>query len=269
MLRAIFLLWKRDLLHYWRNRTKALVALTMPLLWLFIFGTGISATQLRPLGDGPNYIQFIFPGMIAMSLIFNAIFSTIATIQDKESGFLKEILVSPVPRSSIVFGRSLGAATTAAIQASLILVLAPLVGLDLSVVLIVQMFMIALFSAFALSSLGMALVAFFDNQDAFQYVINFVNMPMFFLSGALFPLRDLPAILQFFVQLNPASYAVYLLRSTLFSSQNIESDATGLFAFSFFGQPLTSRAAIFVLLGFSILFLGIGTYLFERRDQRV
>lgn len=268
-LQVVWVLWKRDLMHYWRNRTRAIVALTMPMLWLFIFGNGLSGSlggsQQGFIATGSvGYIQFIFPGIIAMSLIFNAIFSSLNTVKDKEVGFLKEILVAPVSRTTIVIGRALGASSTAALQGVLILILAPFVGMELSLPLLLALLPMIWLVAFSLTSIGMVLVSFFDNQESFQYVVNFVNMPMFFLSGALFPLGNVPSWMEPLVRLNPASYAVDAMRRIVLHYQGISSETINSLSFSVFGHSLTLWADCVVLIGCSIILLYTASVIFNR-----
>ncbi|MBI2415229.1 MAG: ABC transporter permease [Candidatus Kerfeldbacteria bacterium] len=266
-LAVIWVLWRRDLLHYWRNRVRAIVGLTMPMLWLFIFGGGMSSSLSQgntSLIDGISYVQFIFPGVIAMSLIFNAIFSALDTVKDKEFGFLKEILVAPVPRSTIVFGRSLGAASTAAIQATLILILGPFIGVHLTPVMIMLLLPAIWLVALALASIGIVLTALFDNQEGFQFVVNFVNMPMFFLSGALFPLGQLPSWMETVVRLNPASYAVDVMRRIVLTQQHIPLDTINRFSFTIFGHNVSAWIDIIILVGFSAVLLTLAARLFSK-----
>lgn len=265
---VIGILWKRDLIHYWRNRVRAIVGLTMPMLWLFIFGGGMSATfqgTMTGLADAAiDYRQFIFPGVLAMSLIFNAIFSALDTVKDKEFGFLKEILVAPVPRSTIVIGRALGAASTAATQATLILILAPLVGVHLSWLSIIALIPTLWIVALSLAAIGILLTAAFDNQEGFQFVVNFVNMPMFFLSGALFPLAKIPAWMQIFVKLNPASYAVDAMRRIVLFGQGVPAAAVNRLSFTVFNVAPTIWFDILLLIVWSVVLISIAATLFNR-----
>lgn len=265
---TIWVLWRRDLLHYWRNRVRAVVGLTMPMIWLFVFGGGMSASFSRGAQNfnmpGVDYTQFIFPGVIAMSLIFNAIFSALDTVKDKEFGFLKEILVAPVPRSTIVFGRSLGAASTAAIQATLILMLAPFVGVHLPMMTVVALMPTIWIVALSLAAIGILLAAAFDNQEGFQFVVNFVNMPMFFLSGALFPLAQLPGWMEILVRLNPASYAVDAMRRIVLSGQGLSSNMVNQLSFTLFGKNLSLWFDLTVLVVFSLSLIMIAAWRFSR-----
>lgn len=249
--KVIWILWQRDLLHYWRNRIRAVVGLTMPMLWLFVFGGGLATSFNSDIA----YTQFIFPGVISMSLIFNAIFSALDTVKDKEFGFLKEILVAPVPRWTIVIGRALGAASTSAIQAMLILLFAPLVGVELSLFSIALLLPTIWLVALSLSAIGMLLAALIDNQEGFQFIVNFVNMPMFFLSGALFPLTALPGWMELLVRLNPASYAVDAMRKIVLG---------GYDSFSVFGYQVTLWFDIVVLVVFSVVLIGIAAKQFNK-----
>jgi len=265
---VIWVLWRRDLLHYWRNRVRAIVGLTMPMIWLFVFGSGMSASFSRGADTfnqpGVDYIQFIFPGVMVMSMIFNAIFSALDTVKDKEFGFLKEILVAPVPRSTIVFGRSLGAASTAAIQATLILILAPFVGVHLSIPTILALVPTIWLVALSLAAIGILLAAGFDNQEGFQFVVNFVNMPMFFLSGALFPLAQLPGWMEILVRLNPASYAVDAMRRIVLHGQGLSTTAINQLSFTVLGHNLSLGFDIILLMVFSAVLIMIAANRFSR-----
>ena len=265
---TIWVLWRRDLLHYWRNRVRAIVGLTMPMIWLFVFGGGMSASFSRGAQTinqpGVEYTQFIFPGIIAMSLIFNAIFSALDTVKDKEFGFLKEILVAPVPRSTIVFGRSLGAASTAAIQATLILILAPFVGVHLSPTTILALIPTIWLVALSLAAIGILLAAGFDNQEGFQFVVNFVNMPMFFLSGALFPLAQLPSWMEVLVRLNPASYAVDAMRRIVLHGQDVSPEIINQLSFTVFGRQLSIWFDLILLALFSLVLISLAAKRFSR-----
>lgn len=240
----------------------------MPMIWLFGFGGGISASLNQGSGAfanaGVDYIQYIFPGVMAMSLIFNAIFSALETVKDKEFGFLKEILVAPVPRATIVLGRAFGAASTAAIQATLILVLAPFIGVHLTLPMIAMLVPAIWLVALSLSAIGILMAAWFDNQEAFQFVVNFVNMPMFFLSGSLFPLSQLPDWMSVVVKLNPASYAVDLMRRIVLLNQGIPETVINQFSFNIFGQHPTIMFDVMVLAVFSITLITIAANIFSR-----
>ncbi|MDH4210914.1 MAG: ABC transporter permease [candidate division WOR-3 bacterium] len=207
---TIYMIWLRDLIRYVRQRSRLYSSIARPILWLFILGSG-----LRPsFGaiQGFNYTQFIFPGIIAMALIFTAIQSAISIIWDREFGFLKEILVAPVPRTAIALGKALAGSTLSVIQGTLILVFAPLVKVPIAwyniLLLIPAMFLIS----FALVGIGIIIASRMTSFEGFGTIMNFLVMPMFFLSGAMFPVSGLPAWLKIVVYINPLTYGVDLLR---------------------------------------------------------
>jgi len=168
---------------------------------------------------GQDYVLFIYPGILGMSVLFTSIFSAISIVWDREFGFLKEIMVAPISRSAIVFGKALGGSTVALVQAAIILLLAPLVGLKLSFFVIIAVFLLLLLIAFTLTSLGIALAARMETMEGFQMVVNFLIMPLFLLSGAMFPLAKLPFWLHFFTRLDPLTYGVDSLRGLILGPQ--------------------------------------------------
>src|ERR1700722_13793899 len=199
--RAIIIIWRRDLIRYWRDRMRVVASLAQPILFLFVFGSGLSSalrggstSGLGGPGSSLQYSQFIFPGIIGMSVLFTSIFGAMSIVWDREFGFLKEVLVAPIHRSAVAIGKTLGGASQAMIQGLVILVLAPLGGVKLTVVGVVELVAAIFLFAFALSALGVAVAARMRTMQGFQVVMNFLMMPMFFLAGALFPLTgNLPA----------------------------------------------------------------------------
>ena len=200
-LRAIIIIWRRDLIRYWRDRMRVFASLAQPILFLFVFGSGLSSALrggstggLGGAGSSLQYSQFIFPGIIGMSVLFTSIFGAMSIVWDREFGFLKEVLVAPIHRSAVAIGKTLGGASQAMIQGLIILVLAPLVGVKLTLLGVVELIPMVFLFAFALSALGVAVAARMRTMQGFQMVMNFLMMPMFFLAGALFPLGgNLPA----------------------------------------------------------------------------
>src|SRR5437762_9423531 len=198
-LRAVYIIWYRDILRYWRDRWRLVASLAQPLLFLVVFGSGLSSS----LGSGGvfgsrgglSYIQFVFPGIIGMSILFTSIFGAMSIVWDREFGFLKEVLVAPIDRWAVAIGKALGGTTQAMIQGLILLVLAPFVGVKLSLVTILEVVPLAFVLAFGLSAFGVMLASMMKSLQGFQVVMNFLMMPMFFLSGALFPLTNLPALL--------------------------------------------------------------------------
>lgn len=211
---AVYYMWKREVIRFFRARSRVIGSLGMPFFFLAIVGTGLGAAVSIP-GMAGNYLGFIAPGILGMVLLMGSIFSGVIVIMDRQFGFLKETLVAPVSRLSIVLGKALGGATTAIIQGILMLGVAVLLGVDFQwhnlPLAIVLMAMISL----TFVSIGIALASLMEDMHGFQLIMNFLVMPMFFLSGALFPLDSAPQLLQWASYIDPLTYAVEGLRYLL------------------------------------------------------
>jgi len=214
-LRAIKTIWLRELRVYYRDKAGRVSSIGRSLLWLLVFGGGFAATRLS--GLNINYQTFIFPGIIAMSLLFTSVRSGITVIWDREFGFMKEILVSPASRSSIMAGKVLGTSTIAAGEAMIVLLLGPLVGVSINLSQVLLCLALMFLISFTLVSIGLILSTLMKTFEGFQSVINLFIMPMFFLSGSLFPLSSIPAWMTPAVDINPLTYGVDLLRVVLTS----------------------------------------------------
>jgi len=209
--RAIRVVWKRELIRFRRDRLRIVTALAQPVLFLFVLGTGLSAL----VGNiGPyNYRTFMFPGVVAMTVLFTAIFSAVSIVWDREFGFLREMLVAPARRGAIVLGKALGGATVATLQGMIMLALAGLVQIPYSLTLMIELVVIMALAAFMITAFGLMLASGIQQVQSFQAVIQFFVLPMFFLSGALFPLtRNIPAWLRVLTRVDPLSYAVDPMR---------------------------------------------------------
>lgn len=206
---AVRMIWMRDIIRHFRDKIRLLGSITRPILWLLIMGTGLRAAFNV---HGIPYTHFIFPGIIAMNLIFAAMQSTISIIWDREFGFLREILVAPIPRSSIVLGKALSGATVAFVEGLFVLLFAVFIKIHIPFVNILLLLPLMFLIAFACTSLGIAIAARMTSFEGFGVISNFVIMPMFFLSGAMFPIDNLPHWINFIVRFNPLTYGVDLLR---------------------------------------------------------
>jgi ABC-2 type transport system permease protein len=211
---AIYVIVAREFKKFIREKSRLFSAIARPLLWLFIVGSGIS--RLVPHNEGVPYNQFIFPGIIGMTILFSSIFSSISIIWDKEFGFMKEILVAPVSRISIVIGKALSGTIVSTIQAAIILALFPFLGFNFSVMQIVSVLLICALVSFCISAFGIVLASFYDSYESFSVIMNFIIMPMFFLSGAMYPVKLLPDILQVAAKANPLTYGVDALKHAIF-----------------------------------------------------
>ena len=243
---AIYILWLRQLKRYLRSRARIIGSLGQPLLFLLALGFGFGPTFAKA-GRG-NYIQFLAPGIIAMGILFTAVFSGIEIIWDRQFGFLKETLVAPVSRLQIVLGRALGGATIAMIQGAVVFVICSLAGFRFQRALylpvaVAFMFLIALL----FTAIGTAIGSVLEDMQGFQLIMNFIVMPLFFFSNALFPLQGLPKPLQIVIHLNPLTYGVDGIR--------------GAFGNTF----VFGLSTDFVVLGaLTTILLAIGSYLFSK-----
>ena len=243
---TIFILWLRQIKRYLRSRSRVVGSLGQPLLFLVALGFGLGPIYER--ASGGNYLQFLAPGIIAMSILFTSMFSGVEMIWDRQFGFLKETLVAPVPRFHIMIGRTLGGATVAIMQGLIVLIISLIIGFRPdSLIMLPAAFFFMFLIAILFTAMGTALGSVLQDFQGFQLIMNFLVMPLFFLSGSLFPLENLPVALDIVTRLNPLSYGIDALRGTL----------TGMLHLGF-------PTDILVLTIGTIAFLWLGSYLFSR-----
>lgn len=211
---AVTTLARREITRFFRQKSRVMGALLQPLVLWLLLGTGLSSS-FRP-GEGPGYVEYFFPGVLALALLFSAILATISVVEDRQSGFLQGVLVSPAPRWSVVMGQAVGSTLLASAQATLILLLAPLVGLEVSVQAVAATVAVLLLLSFALSGLGLVLAWRMQSTQGFHVIMNLALMPMWLLSGAFFPAEGAPAWLAWVMKLNPMTYGVSALRRCLY-----------------------------------------------------
>jgi ABC-2 type transport system permease protein len=243
---AIYILWLRELKRYLRSRVQIVVSLGQPTLYLLALGFGFGPV-FQKAGQG-SYLQFMAPGVIGMTVLFSSVFSGIAMLWDRQFGFLKETLVAPVPRIYIMIGRTLGGATVAMIQGVLILLLCLVAGFRPQHWLAIPAaFIFVALIATVFAAVGTNIGSIIKDMQGFQLMMNFLVMPIFFLSGALYPLSHLPIVLKYITRLDPLSYGVDGLRGVLI----------GNWVFGF-------TLDVILLGGLAAVFLGTGAYLFSR-----
>jgi ABC-2 type transport system permease protein len=218
-LRGVRVVWRRELIRFERDRTRMVTSLVQPVIFLFVLGTGLS-TIARPV-PGVSFKTFMFPGIVGMTVLFTAVFSAMSIVWDREFGFLREMLVAPVKRWSIVLGKCLGGMTVATIQGVIFLCLAGAVGVPYEPVMLLELVGEMALMAFALTAFGVLLASRIQQMQSFQVVVQFFVMPMFFLSGAMFPLADLPSWLTALTKVDPLTYAVDPLREAVFSHLHV------------------------------------------------
>ena len=223
-LRGLRVVWKRELIRFTRDRLRIITSLIQPVLFLFILGTGLS-TFTSSATASVNFKTFMFPGIIAMTVLFTAIFSAISIVWDREFGFLREMLVSPVRRWALVVGKCLGGMTVATIQGAIFLLLAGAVGVPYAPLMLLTLIGEMALTAFTLTAFGILLAARMTQVQSFQVVVQFFVMPMFFLSGAVFPLSKLPSWLAILTKIDPLTYAVDPMRRAVFAHINVSPHA--------------------------------------------
>ncbi|HYU57229.1 MAG TPA: ABC transporter permease [Actinomycetota bacterium] len=215
-LRAVKIVWQRELIRFAQDRPRILVSLLQPVLFLFVLGTGLGSLVSGGAG-GVSLRTFLFPGVLGMAVMFTAMFSAASIVWDREFGFLREMLVAPVARGGIVLGKCLGGASVAAFQGVILLALAGTVGVPYSPLLILTLTGELLLLAFVITALGVLLAARIRSIQSFFSLTQMLLMPLFFLSGALFPLTNLPTWLQVLTHVNPLTYAVDPMRRAVFA----------------------------------------------------
>jgi ABC-2 type transport system permease protein len=263
-LRAAGIVWRRELIRFRTDRLRAITSLIQPVLFLFVLGTGLSSLAGGSMPPGVSFKTFIYPGVLAMSVLFTAIFSAASIVWDREFGFLREILVAPVSRASIVIGKCLGGATIATFQGIVFLILAGFADVPYNPVLIVTLIGELLLLSFTLTAFGVMLAARIKQFQAFMAVTQMLVMPLFFLSGALYPLIGLPAWLSVLTRIDPLTYIVGPMRHAVFSHLSIPAAfgqrlAPGLTWGSWL-VPLWLSIGIVALMGLGMMAVAIAEF---------
>ena len=265
--RAARIVCHRELLRWVKDRRRLAAGLVQPLLWLFVLGTGLS----RVVAVGPEDVDFrtfLFPGVLATSVMFTAVFSGVSVVWDREFGFLREMLVAPIRRSSIMAGKCLGGAIVATAQAVVILALAGLCGIPYSPVLMIELLAVLFLAALAITAFGLLLGARVANIQSVMPVIQTVITPMMFLSGALYPTAGLPAWLAFATKINPVTYAVNPMRPVVFSHLDLSPEAARLLdpQLTWGGWPVPFALQLVVLAGLGLLTFAVAVKRFSKTD---
>lgn len=217
MLLAVTTLWYREVIRFLRQRSRIIGAFATPIVFWFLLGSGLGKS-FRAAGapDDHGYLEYFFPGTLTMILLFSAIFSTISVIEDRAAGFLQGVLVAPIPRSALVLGNVLGGTTLALLQATVLLFAAPLIGLHLTAVTVAATIAVMALLAFSLTCLGFLIAWKLNSTQGFHAIMNLLLIPMWMLSGAVFPPTGAPRWLKIVIQLNPVAYGVAAIRRCLY-----------------------------------------------------
>lgn len=213
--KAVYVITFREFKKFVRERSRLMGTMARPILWLFVVGGGLS--RLVPSEGGVSYLQFIFPGMIGMTVLFASIFSAISIVWDREFGFLKEILVAPISRFSVVFGKATAGTAISLVQVLIMVVFIPVLGIHITLAQLLLLFFSAGMLAFSLTAFGILVASRMSSYEGFNVIMNFIVMPMFFLSGAMYPVSKLPPVLKELTHFNPLTYGVDALKNVLLS----------------------------------------------------
>lgn len=249
LLLPTYSLWWREILRFVRDRSRVFGALGQPVLFWLVLGAGLGGVFRLPESLGNvSYLEYLFPGILVLIVLFTAIFSTISIIQDRKSGFMQGVLVAPMPRSGIVLGKILGGTTLAMLQAVLLLAALPFLGLQVSVPVLGKLIVILFVIGFALTGLGYVIAWPMDSTQGYHSIMNLLLIPMWLLSGAFFPAEGLPAWLSWIIVVNPLTYGMNLVRDALYSGRTTDLISWG------------------VTIGFALLTFLFSLYVTRRRE---
>ena len=267
-LRAISIVWRRELIRFRSDRLRAFSSLVQPVLFLLVLGTGLSSLARGGLPAGIDFKTYIYPGVLAMSVLFTSLFSAASIVWDREFGFLREMLVAPVSRSAIVIGKCLGGATVATLQGMVILALAGLAHVPYDAVLFLTLIGELLLLSFTLTAFGVMMAARIKQIQAFMAVTQMLVMPLFFLSGALYPLNGLPGWLTVLTRLDPLTYIVDPMRHAVFSHLPIPPGMAAALSPSvtWFGWPVPIALSLSIVALMGAGMLGIAIVEFKRPE---
>jgi ABC-2 type transport system permease protein len=265
--RAIKIVWKRELIRFQKDRMRIVTSLVQPLLFLFVLGSGLQQLSAAST-HGVDLKTFIYPGVLCISVMFTGMFSAASIVWDREFGFLREMMVAPVRRSSIVIGKVFGGATVASLQGLILLALAWAVHVPYSLGLIFGVFGLQLLLAFSITAFGVMIAARIKQIQSFMGVMQMIVTPMFFISGALFPSGDLPQWLAVLNRLDPITYAVSPMRTLVFANLHLSSEATQALnpPITWFGWAVPIALQIFTVFALGLIMLAIAIAEFSAGD---
>jgi ABC-2 type transport system permease protein len=265
--RAARIVWRRDLIRFTGDRMRIATLLIQPLLFLFVLGVGLE-TLAAPSTGGVDLTTFIFPGILCMALVFSAMFNAVSLVMDRELGFLREMLVAPVRRSSIVVGKCLGGATVATLQSAILLALAGLVGVPYDPLLLLGLFGMLLLLAFTVTAFGVMVATRVKQIQTFTTVMQMLVMPLFFLSGALYPVSGLPTWLELLTRLNPLTYAVDPMRRLVFDHLDVSAAAHRTLdaGVTWFGWRVPTLVELGIVLALGLAMTAVAVVQFSRTE---
>ena len=257
---GIYTIWYRDLLRFWHDKMRMVSSLIFPLLFLFVFGSGLSS-RMGMLGEGVDFSQFMFPGVMGMSVLMSSFMGGVSVVWDREFGFLKEVLIAPINRASVTLGKALGSSTIAMIQGLIIMLFAPLIGVTLSVKMVLTLLPLMLLLSISISSMGILLATCIRSMEAFQAVTQMLMFPMMFLSGVFFPVQGLPSWMNVLVKINPATYGIAPFRQVILGG-GVESPST----ITVFGHVMSIWDNVLVIAAFGAVMVLLAMWSFSNQE---
>jgi ABC-2 type transport system permease protein len=264
--RAIKIMWTREMIRFANDRMRIVTSLVQPLLYLFVLGSGLNAFAGAADSDF-NFKTFIFPGILCMTVMFTAMFSSMSIVWDREFGFLREMMVAPIRRSSIVIGKVFGGATVAGLQGLVMIVIAPLVDVPYSLPLILGSFFLMVLLAFSMTAFGVMIAARIKQMQSFMGIMQMIIMPMFFISGALYPVNGLPDWLAVLNRLDPITYAVDPMRKLVFNHiDNIPPQLAHTTGVTWFGWAVPTALEIAIVAVLGLAMLGVAIWEFQSAE---
>jgi ABC-2 type transport system permease protein len=268
--RGIWVVAYRELLRFVSERTRMFSSFAQPVLFLIIFGAGFNRI-IGAMTPGVNFIQFMYPGIIAMTVLMSSIMSGVSVVWDREFGFLREILVAPLGRSGIILGKAAGGAAVAIVQGIVMLVLAPFLGVSLSPIMVLELILILILISISLSGLGLLIASRMRSQQGFMIIVQIIIMPLIFLSGVFFPVNNVPAWLAVISKINPLTYGVDAIRQ-LFLGEKIAamSGAMGpgnyAIGVTVFGHTMTMLEDMLVVVICGVVLLSLAAWSFSKQE---
>ena len=258
--RAALVVWEREMIRFTRDPARVISSVVQPLLFLFVLGSGLGSLMQAGTG-GVDFKTFLFPGVLAMSVLFTAAFAGISMVWDREFGFLREMLVAPVSTTAILTGKCLGGASVATIQSLVVLALAGLVGVPYDPLMMLELIVLLFIMAFMITALGLVLASRVKQVQSAMPLVQMIITPLMFLSGALFPLSNLPGWLSVVTHLNPMTYAVEPVRAVVFDRLNMSAEARAILDpgiwWGSFQVPVTLQVGVVVVASLALLFAAV------------
>jgi len=259
--RGVWVVAYRELLTFVSDRTRIAASLAFPILFLVIFGAGFGGI-VGQMAGGLDLLTFMYPGIVAQAVLITSLFAGVSVVSDRESGFLREILVAPLSRTGIVLGKAIGAATVAMLQVLMLLVLAPIIGVRLDAGMVLQLVPIVLVLSFVLAGIGILIASFAPTQQGFQLFMQMLVFPMIFLAGVFFPVDSVPVWMQFLSKINPATYGVDSIRHVFLGS----GPAGAGLGVSLLGHTMTLVEEVVLIGVLGVVFLGAAAWRFRRQE---